>query len=40
MNKELKIVENSKKNLGGGGLGRGGGGLGGQVRCNREVKFL
>ena len=42
---ELKFLGKFKKKIGGGGGGGGGGagsggGVGGQGRCNREVKFL
>ena len=41
VNGEVKIFENSEKNIGGGGGGVGSGGrLGGRVDVNGEVKFL
>ena len=36
----IEVLVKIKKNWGGGGRGGGRRGVGGQGRCNREVKFL
>ena len=38
MNEELSFCENSKKKIGGGGVGLGGGGV--RMDVNKELKFL